>query len=140
MKKWIFSGAAVIFLLIAGILIYSRIAEAEEIDGGDKVAEVKHITMAQAKEIFASEGDYVVVDVRRADEFASGHIPGAIHIANESIISTTPAELPDKDQVIYVYCRSGRRSKDAASKLAAMGYTHIIECGGILDWTGDTVQ
>lgn len=140
MKKWIFPGAAVIILLIVGIIIYSRIAEAEENDGGDKVAEVNYITMAEAKEIFASEGDYVIVDVRRADEFASGHIPGAIHVANESIISTPPAELPDKDQVIYVYCRSGRRSKDAASKLAAMGYTHIVECGGILDWTGDIVQ
>ena len=77
------------------------------------------------------------MDVRRADEFAEGHIPGAINIANEDILSAEPAELPDKDQVIYVYCRSGNRSKQASAKLAAMGYTNIVECGGILDWTGE---
>ena len=58
-------------------------------------------------------------------------------MANEDIRSTEPEELPDKDQVIYVYCRSGRRSKEAAAKLAELGYTNIVECGGILDWTGD---
>lgn len=83
------------------------------------------------------EGDYLILDVRRADEFAEGHIPGAVNVANEDILSTEPTELPDKDQVIYVYCRSGRRSKEAAAKLAALGYTNIVECGGILDWTGD---
>ena len=77
------------------------------------------------------------MDVRRADEFAEGHIPGAINIANEDILSAEPAELPDKDQVIYVYCRSGNRSKQASEKLAAMGYTNIVEFGGILDWTGE---
>ena len=77
------------------------------------------------------------MDVRRADEFAGGHIPGAINIANEDIIDTEPEELPDKNQTIYVYCRSGNRSKQAAAKLAAMGYSNIIECGGIIDWTGE---
>ena len=83
--------------------------------------------------------DIVVIDadVRRADEFAEGHIPGAINVANEDILNTEPAELPDKEQVIYVYCRSGNRSKQAAAKLAAMGYSNIIECGGIIDWTGE---
>ena len=76
------------------------------------------------------------MDVRRADEFAEGHIPGAINVANEDILSEEPAQLPDKNQTIYVYCRSGRRSKEASAKLAALGYTNIIECGGILDWTG----
>ena len=75
--------------------------------------------------------------MRRADEYAEGHIPGAIHVANEDILSEPPAELSDKNQLIYVYCRSGRRSKEAAKKLAEMGYTNIVECGGILDWTGD---
>ena len=81
--------------------------------------------------------EYLILDVRRADEFAEGHIPGAVNVANEDIRSTEPEELPDKDQVIYVYCRSGRRSKEAAAKLAELGYTNIVECGGILDWTGD---
>lgn len=77
------------------------------------------------------------MDVRRADEYAEGYIPGAINIANEHIMDQDPAELPDKDQLIYVYCRSGRRSQEAATKLAAHGYTNVIECGGILEWTGD---
>ena len=101
------------------------------------MAEYTSITMEEAKEIFQEKGDYLIVDVRRADEFAEGHIPGAINIANEDIASTEPAELPDKDQVIYVYCRSGNRSKQASAKLAAMGYTNIVEFGGILDWTGE---
>ena len=101
------------------------------------MAEYTSITMEDAKEIFQEKGDYLIVDVRRADEFAEGHIPGAINIANEDIVSAEPAELPDKDQVIYVYCRSGNRSKQASAKLAAMGYTNIVEFGGILDWTGE---
>lgn len=94
------------------------------------------ITMDEAKEIFSTQGDYIILDVRRADEFAQGHIPGAINIANEDITDAEPAELPDKEQTIYVYCRSGNRSKQASAKLADMGYTHIIEFGGIIDWTG----
>ena len=95
------------------------------------------ITMEEAKDIFATEGDYIILDVRRADEFSQGHIPGAINIANEDIIDTEPAELKDKNQTIYVYCRSGNRSKQASAKLAAMGYTSIVECGGIINWTGE---
>ena len=75
--------------------------------------------------------------VRRADEFAEGHIPGAINVANEDIGAEQLAELPDLDQVIFVYCRSGRRSKEASAKLAALGYTNIYESGGILDWNGE---
>lgn len=105
--------------------------------GENQVAEYTSITMEDAKDIFQEKGDYLIVDVRRADEYAEGHIPGAINIANEDIVSVEPAELPDKDQVIYVYCRSGNRSKQASAKLAAMGYINIVECGGILDWTGE---
>ena len=100
------------------------------------MADFQSITMEEAKKIFETEGDYIILDVRRADEFAAGHIPGAINVANEAIADAQPAELPDKDQVIYVYCRSGNRSKQASAKLAAMGYTNIIEFGGIIDWTG----
>lgn len=103
---------------------------------GDTEMNYTSITMEEANEIFATDGDYIILDVRRADEFAAGHIPGAINVANEAIADAQPAELPDKDQVIYVYCRSGNRSKQASAKLAAMGYTNIIEFGGIVDWTG----
>lgn len=107
--------------------------------GGEDTVTYKQITMDEAKKIFESDidGSYIILDVRRADEFAEGHIPGAINVANESIGAEIPAELPDKSQLIYVYCRSGNRSKQAAEKLAALGYNNIVEFGGIMDWTGD---
>ena len=112
---------------------------AGKLPGGDKQAEdYTSITMEEAKELFAEGGDYIILDVRRAEEFASGHIPGAVNIANEEIGNTEPEGLPDKEQTIYVYCRSGNRSKQASAKLAAMGYTNVIEFGGIIDWTGET--
>ncbi|MCR5788559.1 MAG: rhodanese-like domain-containing protein [Lachnospiraceae bacterium] len=93
--------------------------------------------MEEAKERFTAPEDRIILDVRRPDEFAEGHIPGAINIANEDIGSERPSALPDLDQAIYIYCRSGRRSKEASAKLAALGYTKIYEFGGILDWTGE---
>ena len=109
-----------------------------KVGGNDKMT-YKQITMDEAKKIFESDtdGSYVILDVRRADEFADGHIPGAINVANESIGAEAPAELPDLDQTVYVYCRSGNRSRQAAEKLTALGYTNIIEFGGIMDWTGE---
>lgn len=101
------------------------------------MAEFKTITMNEAKKFFAEAGDYIILDVRRADEFAQGHIPGAVNVANEDIGAVRPAELPEITKQIYVYCRSGRRSANASAKLAALGYTNIINCGGILDWTGE---
>ena len=82
---------------------------------------------------------HVIVDVRREDEYAKGHIPGAILIPNESIGTEQPSELPDLDQIILVYCRSGRRSKEASQKLADIGYKNVYEFGGIIDWTGEIV-
>lgn len=82
---------------------------------------------------------HVIVDVCREDEYANGHIPGAILIPNESIGTEQPSELPDLDQIILVYCRSGRRSKEASQKLADIGYTNVYEFGGIVDWTGEIV-
>lgn len=96
------------------------------------------ITMAEAEEIFTTPGDYIILDVRRDDEYSEGHIPGAINIANEDIDTINkPEMLPDLNQVIYVYCRSGRRSKEASEKLVQLGYTNIIEFGGIIDWNGE---
>ena len=103
-------------------------------------ASYRQITMEEAVTVMAQETDYIILDVRRADEFASGHIPGAINVANESIGTAEIPELPDKDRLILVYCRSGNRSKQAAQKLADLGYTNIVEFGGILDWTGEIEQ
>lgn len=86
------------------------------------------------------ETDFVLLDVRTQEEYASGHIPGAICIPNETIGSEEIPELPDKDQLILVYCRSGNRSKQASQKLAEQGYTNVVEFGGINGWTGEIVQ
>ena len=99
----------------------------------------RQISMDEAVTMMAEETGYIILDVRRADEFAEGHIPGAINVANESIGTDEIPELPDKDQLIMVYCRSGRRSKEAAEKLVKLGYTNIVEFGGILDWKGEIV-
>ena len=102
-------------------------------------AAYQQITQEKAKEMMQADDGHIIVDVRRQDEYDSGHIPGAILIPNESIGTEQPKELPDLDQVILIYCRSGRRSKEASQKLADMGYTHIYEFGGIIDWTGEVV-
>ena len=99
----------------------------------------RSITMDEAVNMMAQKTGYIILDVRRPDEFAAGHIPGAINVANESIGTAEILELPDKDQLIMVYCRSGRRSKEAAEKLVKLGYTNIVEFGGILDWKGEIV-
>jgi rhodanese-related sulfurtransferase len=82
---------------------------------------------------------HVVVDVRRQEEYDAGHIPGAILLPNESIGTEPPKELPDREQIILIYCRSGNRSKQASQKLADMGYTNIYEFGGINTWPGEIV-
>ncbi|MBQ3228475.1 MAG: rhodanese-like domain-containing protein [Clostridia bacterium] len=97
----------------------------------------RRISKNEAVDMMAQETGYIILDVRRLDEFAGGHIPGAINVANESIGTAEIPELPDKDQLIMVYCRSGRRSKEAAEKLVKLGYTNIVEFGGILDWKGE---
>ena len=98
-----------------------------------------HISQDEAKLMMKDDDGHVIVDVRRADEYAQGHIPGAILIPNESITDTPPEELPDKYQIILVYCRTGRRSKEASQKLADMGYVNVYEFGGIEEWTGEIV-
>ena len=97
----------------------------------------RQISQEEAKSMMIRDDGHVIVDVRRRDEYDSGHIPGAILIPNESIGAEQPEQLPDKDQVILVYCRSGRRSKEAAQKLADMGYTNVYEFGGMIDWSGE---
>ena len=98
------------------------------------------ISMKEAVAMMATEENYIILDVRTAEEFAEKHIPNAINIPNETIGSEEIEELPDKNQLILVYCRSGNRSKQASEKLVALGYTNIYEFGGIIDWTGKTVS
>ena len=95
------------------------------------------ITMSEGLARMESDENYILLDVRRADEFESGHIPGAVNLPNEEIGTEEIPSLPDKAQTIYIYCRSGNRSKQAADKLLALGYTNLIEFGGIIDYTGE---
>ena len=99
----------------------------------------KHISQAEAMKIMAGDEPFVIVDVRRPDEFAKGHIPGAINVPNEGIADEQPAELPDLDQVLLVHCQTGRRSAAASKKLAGIGYTRVLEFGGIMTWKGEVV-
>ena len=97
----------------------------------------RQISMDEAIKMMRDEKNYIILDVRRPDEYADGHIPGAINVPNEEIGTAEIAELPDKSQLILVYCRSGRRSKEASEKLVKLGYTNIVEFGGILDYKGE---
>ena len=99
----------------------------------------RSITMDEAATMMEQETGYIILDVRRPDEYAAGHIPNAINVPNESIGTSDIPELPDKNQLIMVYCRSGRRSKEVAEKLVKLGYKNIVEFGGILDWKGEIV-
>ena len=99
----------------------------------------RRITMQEAAEMMEKEEGYILLDVRTQEEFDAGHIPGAIVIPNETIGKDEIARLPDKDQLILVYCRSGNRSKQASDKLVKLGYTNIVEFGGIIDWPGEIV-
>ena len=99
----------------------------------------RQITMQEAVGMMAAETDYIILDVRTIQEYESSHIPGAVCVPNETIGTENIPELPDKDQLILVYCRSGNRSKQASAKLAKLGYTNIVEFGGINAWPGEVV-
>ena len=99
----------------------------------------RQISMEEAAALMKTEEGYIILDVRTVQEYESGHIPGAICIPNETISDAEIPQLPDKDQLILVYCRSGNRSKQAAAKLARLGYKNIVEIGGIGAWPGEIV-
>lgn len=126
MKKWI-------PVILSALLLTGCGASAQDNLG------YRQITMEEAAKRMEQEPAAIILDVRRPDEYQAGHIPGAINIPNETIGSEELPQLPDKDQTILVYCRSGNRSKQASEKLAALGYTQVLEFGGILDWTGQVV-
>ena len=119
-------------IFLAALLLAGCAAPAEEIT-------YRQINMTEAITIMEEESGYIILDVRTPEEFAEKHIPEAINMPNETIGTAEIPELPDKDQLILVYCRSGNRSKQASEKLAALGYTNIVEFGGINDWPGETV-
>jgi rhodanese-related sulfurtransferase len=105
-----------------------------------KASTYEQITAEQAKTIMDTEKDYVIIDARTEEEFAEGHIENAILIPEYEIADRAEKELPDKEQLILVYCRSGRRSKIASEELVKLGYTNVKEFGGIIDWPYDIVK
>ena len=103
-------------------------------------ATYEQISGAEAKALMDSESGYIIIDARTQEEYDEGHIPGAILIPEYEIADRAEKELPDKNQLILVYCRSGRRSKIAAEELVKLGYTNVKEFGGIIDWEYETVK
>ena len=99
-----------------------------------------NITAEEAKVLMDTESDYIILDTRTDEEFAEGHIEGAIMIPEYEIADRAEKELPNKDQLILVYCRSGRRSKIASEELVKLGYTNVKEFGGIIDWPYEIVK
>ena len=100
----------------------------------DREAVYVNVTAEEAKEMMDSQTGYIILDVRTQEEYDQGHIPGAILIPDYEIKARAEEVLTDKDQLILIYCRSGRRSKLAAEALVELGYTNIAEFGGIIDW------
>ena len=107
---------------------------------GGGSASYDQISGAEAKALMDSESGYVIIDARTQEEYDQGHISGAILIPEYEIADRAEKELPDKDQLILVYCRSGRRSKIAAEELVKLGYTNVKEFGGIIDWEYEIVK
>ena len=120
-------------IFLVALLLVGCAAPAEEIT-------YRQVNMDEAITMMEEGSGYIILDVRTPGEFEEKHIPGAINVANETIGTDEIPELPDKDQLILVYCRSGNRSKQASEKLVALGYTNIVEFGGINDWPGEVVS
>ena len=109
------------------------------LDGGSD-ATYEQISGAEAKALMDSESGYIIIDARTQEEYDQGHITGAILIPEYEIADRAEKELHDKNQLILVYCRSGRRSKIAAEELVKLGYANVKEFGGIIDWEYEIVK
>ena len=126
----------VLLLILSVVMLLSGCA----LTNSSPSASYTQITQEEAKEMMKKDDGHIIIDVRRQDEYDEGHIPSAVLIPNESITDKQPEELPELDRIILVYCRSGRRSKEASQKLADIGYTNVYEFGGINTWTGEIVK
>ena len=128
-----------VIALTAVLILTGCGSSADDKTVGDKKT-YRQVSPEEAAAMIEEETDYIILDVRTQEEYETAHISGAICIPNETIGTGDIPELPDKDQLILVYCRSGNRSKQASEKLAKQGYTNIVEFGGINSWTGETVS
>lgn len=123
----------IILVLVILCLLTGCTAESKE----EAMTEYKSVSSQEAKELMDSETSYIILDVRTEEEYAEGHIKNAVLIPDYEIAERAEKELTDKNQLILVYCRSGRRSKIASDVLASLGYTNVVEFGGIIDWQYD---
>ena len=132
----LFAALATSLALLAGCALSKAKKDTEDMT--DKAAYQK-ISAEEAYEMMTSQ-EVVVVDVRTREEYESGHIENAVLVPNESIGSEMPEALPDKEATLLIYCRSGRRSKEAAQKLLALGYQNVYDFGGVIDWPYELVK
>ena len=125
-------------LMLAAVAVVLTIAMSScQIENNSTLAGYQRISPGEANEIMLSEVGYIILDVRTEEEYAQGHVPGAILLPDYEIETKAAEVLPNKDQLILVYCRSGRRSKAAAEALIELGYTNVKDFGGIIDWEYD---
>ena len=123
-----------IIIFMGAIMFFSCFAKENEKKAAEQFTS---ISMDEAAKLMETEKDFILIDVRRPDEYKAGHIPGAVLLTNETITEESAARiLKNKNQKILVYCRSGQRSRVAAGKLSAMGYTNVVNIGGIMSWKG----
>ena len=124
-----------LILILLAVMMFTACGQDTE---NNQEAVYMNITAEEAKKIMDSEEGYIILDTRTQAEYDEGHIPGAIVISHDEIEEKAEQLLPDKEQLLLVYCRSGRRSKLAAEALVKLGYTNIKEFGGIIDWPYET--
>lgn len=136
MKPWMKRG---MFLLLLAMILASC-GKAVPQQSGEAGPAYQTITAEEGKAMLEEDPGIILLDVRTPEEFAEGHIPGAIRITDSELEAEAPRQLPDKDAKILVYCRSGRRSQASAQKLTDMGYTQIYDMGGIIDWPYEIVK
>ena len=130
MKKVVYIMLIIVVVVLGGIVMLSNKKE-------ESKANIQYVSMNEIKTIMEENENYIILDVRTTEEYNEGHIPNAICIPNETIDESIIEQLPDKEQLILIYCRSGNRSKQATQKLQNLGYTNLIEFGGIIDWEGE---
>lgn len=121
----------ILAVIIGGVIMLNKSTEKETTN------QIQYVSMDEITTIMQENTNYIILDVRTIEEYNEGHIPNAICIPNETIDETVTTKLPNKDQLILIYCRSGNRSKQAALKLQQLGYTNLVEFGGIIDWNGE---
>jgi len=121
----------ILAVIIGGVIMLNKNTEKETTN------QIQYVSMDEITTIMQENTNYIILDVRTIEEYNVGHIPNAICIPNETIDETVTKQLPNKDQLILIYCRSGNRSKQAALKLQQLGYTNLVEFGGIIDWDGE---